>query len=91
MKRVTESDLRFAAMQLAAALNVPFDTFNTAGSILLSGAYGGWQLQKYTGEHGGIIALTSGYIPKRELHSIICGMIAGAKMRAAAAGSGSTQ
>lgn len=38
------------------------------GYYVLMGAYGGWQLQQYVNEAGGITTITSGYVPKRELY-----------------------
>ena len=45
--------------------------WNTIGSYQLSGAYGGWQLQQIQNEGGGIKAITSGFVPKRELYDQI--------------------
>ena len=44
--------------------------YNTVGSYQLSGAYGGWKLEKVVNEAGGVSCASSGgYVPKRELYN----------------------
>ena len=42
--------------------------WNTIGSYHLSGAYGGWQLQQIMNKGGGVKAITSGFVTKREMY-----------------------
>jgi len=62
--RITVTDLRAAVDLLNRTANA---TPGAIGSYVLSGAYGGWQLQRLGNASGGIAAITSGYIPAREL------------------------
>ena len=41
------------------------------GRYTLQGAYGGWQLQQIINEGGGVRAITSGYLSKREVYNLI--------------------
>lgn len=41
------------------------------GRYILSGAYGGWQLQQIVNEMGGVRSITSGYLSKREVYIVI--------------------
>lgn len=41
------------------------------GRYTLQGAYGGWQLQQIVNEGGGVRAITSGYLSKREVYNLI--------------------
>lgn len=41
------------------------------GRYTLAGAYGGWQLQQIVNEGGGVRAITSGYLSKREVYNLI--------------------
>ena len=42
--------------------------YNTIGAYTLSGAYGGWQLQKIVTDGGGVRSITSGYDTKKDLY-----------------------
>jgi hypothetical protein len=61
--RITVKDLDRAVIELNSMLGF---TMGADRSFCLQGAYGGWQLQRRIG--GGIIAVTMGYRPKRELY-----------------------
>ena len=71
--RVTERDLKNAVAQLNRNAGKPLD-YGTgpeyAGQFVLAAAYGGWQLQQRT-KGTTIKALTSGFLPKRELYERI--------------------
>ena len=41
------------------------------GRYTLQVAYGGWQLQQIVNEGGGVRAITSGYLSKREVYNLI--------------------
>jgi hypothetical protein len=62
--RITVTDLRAAVDLLNRTTNA---TPGAIGSYILSGAYGGWQLQRLANASGGIRQITYGYIPAREL------------------------
>ena len=47
------------------------------GNYCLSGAYGGWKLERICNDGGGVTDITSGYVPKRELYNQIQAYIAG--------------
>jgi uncharacterized FlaG/YvyC family protein len=74
LKSRVEKDLK----DLVALLNRIIKPTKTRGKFTLSGAYGGWQLQRYIKRNGkettAIEAITSGYIPKKELYYFMKGM-----------------
>jgi len=41
------------------------------GRYYVMGAYGGWQLVQVVNEHGGVRAVSSGYVSRRELLAVI--------------------
>ena len=48
---------------------------NTAdNAFFLQGAYGGWQLMRKIPGSSAADSITTGFVPKRELFAIICGM-----------------
>jgi hypothetical protein len=68
MERTTLKQLECMVDRINAVKGFDKPEYNTIGSYHLSGAYGGYQLQKVCNEAGGIHAITSGHIPKRELY-----------------------
>ena len=64
--RITVKDLDSAVIHLNTMLGLKM---GDEGSFCLQGAYGGWQLQRRMGS--GVIAVTTGYRPKRELYRTI--------------------
>ncbi len=52
------------------------------GAYTLSGAYGGWQLQKIVNDGGGIHAITDGYQSKRDVYKMAQAFLAGMESRA---------
>ena len=68
----TEKDLKELVDQINMASGSPAKPWNETGANIgnyhLSAAYGGWQLQRMTNIHGGIHAITSGYVSKREMY-----------------------
>ena len=50
--------------------------YSTIGAYTLDGAYGGWQLQQYCNESGGVSVVSrGGYVSKRELYDQICAIM----------------
>jgi len=64
--RITVKDLELVVADLNQTLGLKA---GDEGSFCLQGAYGGWQLQRH--KACGIIAVTYGYRPKRELYEKI--------------------
>lgn len=73
--RITVKDLDRAVIELNTLLGY---TMGQDGSYCLQGAYGGWQLQQKRGT--GMVAITNGYSPKRELYNRIVDMRHGAQI-----------
>jgi hypothetical protein len=73
--RITVKDLDRAVIELNTLLGY---TMGQDGSYCLQGAYGGWQLQQRRGN--GMVAITNGYSPKRELYNRIVDMRHGAQI-----------
>lgn len=84
--RISEAMMYSAGRDLADAMRKPFgsDKWNVIGALCISGAYGGFQLQEFVNDCGGIRNLTSGFLPKRELYYQLRAMLAGAHMANAA-------
>lgn len=80
--RITVNHLRKAVERLNIAAGMPTkawkkdesgNSVSIPGCYVLSGAYGGWQLQKIDNEHGGVVNITDGHRPAREVyHAIYC-------------------
>lgn len=80
--RITVKDLRNMVATLNRAAGMPDKAWKTdetgrrvsiPGCYVLSGAYGGWQLQKIDNEHGGVVNITDGHRPAKEVyHAIYC-------------------
>lgn len=50
--------------------------YSTVGAYTLDGAYGGWQLQRYCNESGGVSTISKGgYISKRELYNQVAVLV----------------
>lgn len=47
------------------------------GNYHISGAYGGWSLERMHNEGGGVESIISGFRPKRELFELICAYVKG--------------
>ncbi len=73
--RITVKDLDRAVIELNSLLGF---TMGQDGSYCLQGAYGGWQLQQKRGT--GMVSITGGYHPKRELYQRIFDMRQGIQM-----------
>ena len=73
--RITVKDLDRAVIELNTLLGY---TMGQEDSFCLQGAYGGWQLQRRRGT--GIVSVTGGYCPKRELYNRIVDMRHGAQI-----------
>lgn len=75
--RITIKDLENLQERINAAAGAPIQHStkgkdgryrSNPGHYHLSGAYGGWQLQKITSEGGACEHVTYGYVPKKELY-----------------------
>lgn len=74
--RITEKMLDHLCGQLNVGAGIdPYAPHNTQGKYVLSGAYGGWQLQRVEG--AGVRSITSGYVPKRELYDAMYNILQG--------------
>lgn len=51
-------------------------TYNTVGSLKLSGAYGGYSVHLIMTEGGGVKPLIHGYVTKNEVGAFLQGMLA---------------
>lgn len=60
-----------------ARLNECMGTTEGKNEYLLSGAYGGWQLQRRN--ERGVDSISNGYRPKRELYDFVCAMVYGVR------------
>jgi hypothetical protein len=70
MNKVTQRDLEAVIKRLNAQAGFQDAKYSTVGAYTLDGAYGGWQLQKYVNERGGVTVIsTGGFITKRELYN----------------------
>jgi len=93
MHRITKADLEGAVRALNLATGQPPEPYTREadgalthhpGNYHLSGAYGGWQVEQMHPSGGVTRALGGGYIPKRELYSLICAMVEGVRAKPAA-------
>lgn len=87
MKRTTTKDLIDSIRTLNRELGFP-DDGGTAlglgsipGSFCLSGAYGGWQIQRFVGQ--GLESVTTGYRPKRQVRELVEAMVQGVRLHRA--------
>jgi len=62
--------------RLEHAISVLNRTMGTTAddAFFLQGAYGGWQLMRKIPGSSAADSITTGFVPKRELFAIICGM-----------------
>jgi hypothetical protein len=84
--RITERDLENVITRLNKITNSPETTYrkengkliSNVGNYHLSGAYGGWKLERICNEQGGVTTpIHSGYVSKRELYNLIHSYING--------------
>ena len=68
MERITKDQLQYKVDLINKAKGITDPAYNKVGSYLLSGAYGGWQLEKVCNVNGGVNNITQGFISKRELY-----------------------
>ena len=87
MKRTTMIELVTAVRTLNRELGFP-DDGGTAigvgqihGSFCLTGAYGGWQVQRFIGQ--GVESVTTGYRRKREVKELVDAMVHGIRLQRA--------
>lgn len=70
MHRIKSSYLENQVKQLNIKSGFPDAKYSTVGAYTLDGAYGGWQLQQYVNEQGGVSVISKGgYVSKRELYN----------------------
>ena len=91
MQRITKSDLEARVDYLNELTGMPIEPYGPrkngrsnpqAGNYHLSGAYGGWQLERMSlsdGCTGLTVPLNTGYCSKRELYNAINHFILGVK------------
>lgn len=87
MKRTTLVELVNSVRTLNREMGFP-DDGGTAlgvgqipGSFCLSGAYGGFQIQRFVGK--GVESVTTGYRPKREVRELVDAMVQGIRLHRA--------
>jgi len=76
MNRIRKSDLDHVCRIINKETGSPLEPWTMTegnptaniGNYHLSGAYGGWQLQRTMSDGGGVEAITPGYLPKRDLY-----------------------
>ena len=83
--RVTQRDLEILTARLNAATNSPKEYStkdengkfsSNIGHYTLSGAYGGWELQRVVNNGGAVEVISSGgHVPKRELYGQLCALV----------------
>jgi hypothetical protein len=68
--RISQRDLEVLTNRLNEKAGFKNPQYNTPDSYQLSGAYGGWKLEKVCNEAGGVSTVShGGYMPKRELYN----------------------
>lgn len=86
--RITKKDLEILVNTINELTNSPLESYSknkqgkytsNIGNFHLSGAYGGWQLQRICNASGGVTTITSGFVPKRELYQLLHAYIDGIK------------
>ena len=79
--RVTEKDLKAVCARINAITGSPdkpyIDGVAQIGNYHVSGAYGGWELQRMCNKSGGITVVISGYQPKKDLYHQMHAFISG--------------
>ena len=83
--RVTKKMLENKVDYLNEITNSPIEYFSddgkftiNIGHFCISGAYGGYELQRVCNSGGGVrTPLNTGHIPKKELYNLICAFIDG--------------
>ena len=87
MKRTTMIELVTAVRTLNRELGFPDDggtaigVGQVPGSFCLTGAYGGWQVQRFIGQ--GVESVTTGYRRKREVKELVDAMVHGIRLQRA--------
>lgn len=84
--RINERDLDAVMKRINEITGSPTEAYTrtesgykaNVGCYTLSGAYGGWQLQRIMNESGGVEnVLGAGYLPKRELYGMMQAFLKG--------------
>jgi hypothetical protein len=82
--RITERDLNILLRRLNELTGSPTEYFDkesgsiNIGHFTLSGAYGGWSLQRVVSDGGGVDDIFQvGHVPKRQLYELIHAYIKG--------------
>jgi hypothetical protein len=70
-QRITRRDLEAVCTRInRIAIQESEPAYNTAGAYHIDGAYGGWALYRWTGDHGAVSdVFRSGHMPARELYN----------------------
>src|SRR6185369_12657515 len=85
MQRITLKNLEALAATINRETGSPATYCNNDGGKFkanvghyhMDGAYGGYKLVRVVNEGGGIICITSGYLPKREVYDLMHAFLAG--------------
>ena len=85
--RVSKKMLENKVDQLNNITNSPMQYFGdydvNVGHFCISGAYGGYELQRTCNNGGGVRTFfNTGHIPKKELYNLICAFINGIELQA---------
>ena len=76
METIKQAYLESLVKQLNKVAGFDNPKYSTVGAYTLDGAYGGWQLQQYCNESGGVSVISKGgYVPKRELYNQLGAML----------------
>ena len=95
MNRITRANLDAMCAEINRTAGTPTEPWTrhgdgrltaNIGCYHLSGAYGGWSLEQMASEGGGVHAIFSGYLPKRELYERMRAYLAGMRAREATGG-----
>ena len=88
--RVTKKQLESIVERINAITGSPKESYSkdskgkykaNPGNFHLSGAYGGWQLQRICNDGGGVTTITSGFVSKSELAQLMYAYIDGLEFK----------
>lgn len=70
MARISMKAIESLVRQLNKLEGFENPKYSTVGAYTIDGAYGGWQLQRYCNESGGVSTISKGgYTSKRDLYN----------------------
>jgi len=69
-ERISERDLEAVCRRINRMTGNEEAAYNTAGAFYIDGDYGGWDLYRYTGDHGSVDdVFRCGHVPARDLYN----------------------